>query len=154
MIGEDILKGAMRNFVIKHKALFEKAIIAYAKTYEEPTKENTRKHNTHILIDIQDKYFKYENNQTKMPLLEAAWKIGIVEYESNDYSSRADWLLEEIKKSDWRDRPFYLPTRDCWKEPLPEGVTQTRMKLPQHIVEKLRELGGAEGIPTKIIMRK
>ena len=150
MIGDDLLKGKMRNFLIKKKWIVEKAIIAYAKILPEPTKENTRKRNTHIMLDIRDKYFEFEGNQTKMELIKSAWKIGIDEYEYNDYSSRGDFVLEEIKKSDWQARPYYLPTRDTWKEPLPEGVIQQKLQLPAEAVERLREMGGSEGVPFTI----
>lgn len=155
MIGEDMLKGRMRNFIIKHKGFFMNQVIKFAKTLPDPIIENTNRHNTHILIGIKDKFFKLENNAGRKELFEAAWKILITEYEHDPYYSyRIDWVLDEIQKSDWKEKPCWQPTRDNWNEPLPEGITQTRMKLPQHIVEKLREMGGVEGIPTKIIMRK
>ena len=153
MLGEDMLKGKMRGFVIKHKGVFMKAIIAFAKILEEPTKENTTRHNTHILIDIRDKYFKLDNLPARKELMKAIWKIGIVEYEHDGhYSFRGDWVLEEIHKSDWKQRPIWQPSRESWNEPLPEGMTLTKLELPQEIVEQLRAMGGTEGIPIEIIL--
>jgi hypothetical protein len=107
-----------------------KAIMILAGRYPEPTRENTIHHNTRILLDIQDKFFKYENNPYiakpksggapflgREDLFRAAFKILIVEYEHDPYYQyRFDWILEEINKSDWEPRK--IRREQCWKEPV------------------------------------
>jgi len=140
MLAKDMRTGAMRGFIVKHKAVFEKAIIAFAKIVPEPTKENTKYPNTHILMDIRDKFFELENNPGRKALFEAAWKVLIAEYEHDPYYRfRLDWVLEEIQKSGWRERPAWHPVRSEWNEPLPEGLIQFNIQLPSEVIDKLRE---------------
>jgi len=113
----------MRGFVIEHKGVFEKAIIAYALILPEPTKENTLEPNCHILLDIRDRF--RERNTVKPALFEAAWKALICEYEHDPcYRNRLDWLLEELVESvldgEWKPRPTNHPSGG-WKEPHPYG---------------------------------
>ena len=82
-----------RRFVIKYKGIFMKAIIAFAHTLPEPTKERTRLPNTHI---------------------RAAWKILIDEYEHDgDVSDLLNWVIGEIKESDWK--PRLKSPKNSWK---------------------------------------
>ncbi len=115
-----ILKGA-RQFVIEHKGIFQKAIIAFASVFPEPTIENTTHPNTHILIGTKGKFLEYEDNPGRKALFEAAWKIFIAEYEHDPYYRyRFDWILEQILESDWSPRPLGHPV-NCWKEPERDG---------------------------------
>ena len=110
-----------RQFVIEHKGVFEKSIIAYASAFPEPTIENTTNHNTHILITLKDKFLEYEDNPNRKKLFEAAWKIFIIEYEHDPYyRARFDFIIEEIIKSDWMPRRLGHPVSH-WREPEPYG---------------------------------
>lgn len=116
---------SMRAFVIEHKGIFEKAIIAYAKILPEPTKENTLEPNSHILLDRKDKFFGYYCNSSKMALFEAIWKIRICEYEHDPhYRHISDWDAEEQTESmlsgEWKPRPTNHPSGG-WNEPHPYG---------------------------------
>ena len=116
-----MLKGAMRDFIIRHKGIFEKAIIAYAKILPEPTKDNILHPNTQKLLDMRDKFFLYEDNRGKEKLFGAGFKILIAEYEHDPYYHyRFDWLLEEIVNSGWKPRPMGYPNK-FWREPEPYG---------------------------------
>jgi len=97
-----------------------KRIISICMRYPEATKENTTRHNTHILIDIKDKFFEYEYNPGRDLLFKAAWKMLIAEYEHDPYyRHRFDWFIEKIKESDWEPRIKTRPSRDgLWNEPL------------------------------------
>ena len=111
----------MRAFVIKHKAIFRLAVIAYAKILLEPTKDNTLEPNSHILLDIRDKFFEHYTLPDRRTLFESAWKIFICEYEHDPhYRHIGDWLIEELVESvmsgEWKPRPIGEPS-GWWKEP-------------------------------------
>lgn len=110
-----------RGYIITHKAIFMKAIIAFARILPEFTREDCDRPNTAILLDIRDKFFKYDTIESRRPLYEAAWKILIAEYEHDgDETFRLDWLVEEIANSEWQPRPMGHPVT-CWQEPDPYG---------------------------------
>jgi len=87
-----MLTGKMRPVVIAAKAIFQKAIIAYASTVTEPTRENTRQPMVHRLLDARDRFFEESPNPPKKQMMEAAWKILIEECEHND-EYRPYWKL-------------------------------------------------------------
>ena len=101
----------------KIKTPIMKAIIKLAMRYPEPTKDHTLLPKTHILIDIQNKFFEYQAVTSRTPLFRAMWRMFIVEYEHDPYyRDRIDWVIEEIVKSGWGVRPIKFPKK-CWKEP-------------------------------------
>lgn len=119
----------MRGYVItKIKAPLQKALVLIGKRYPEPTRENTHLPNTHILLDLRDKFKKYEDNPYYSPtrkgrqeLFDAIWKIFIDEYEHDIYyRTRIDWIIEEIVNSEWKPRDMGYPNQ-CWNEPHPYG---------------------------------
>ena len=112
-----MLFGKGRNYIIeKVKRPFMKVIIFIAKRLPEPTRENTTHPNTHILLDVRDRFFELENNPGRKELFESAFKIFICEYEHDPYYARRfDWLLEEIQKRGWTPRGTN-PGGVCWRE--------------------------------------
>ena len=118
-----MLTGKMREYIIKKvKAPLRKAIILIGKRLPEPTRDNTLYRNTHILMDIRDKFFKYERNSDREELFRFAWKILIAEYEHDRYYRyRLDWIIEEINKRGWEPRLEGWPEEHWWKEPPPYG---------------------------------
>ena len=108
---------SMRQFVIdKIKLPLMKVIILVAKRLPEVNRDNVAQKNTHILLDIQDKFFQYEDNPCREELLRSALKIFIAEYEHDPYYRyRFDWLIEEINKRGWLPRPKGQPAF-YWKE--------------------------------------
>lgn len=117
-IKEMILSPEFRRYVVeKIKNPLLKDIIALALKYPEPEKGNTMNLNTHRLIDIRDKFLKYEGHPARKELFEAIWQMFIVEYEHDIYYRyRIDWVLEEIAKSGWVSRPKGEPEEKWWKE--------------------------------------
>lgn len=104
-----------RTFIIKQKGIFQKAIIAYASSLPEPTKERTRLPNTHILIDTEEWFFNHYTNKGRKALLKAFWKIVIVENEHDgDMSDLLNAVLGKIKESDWKPRLKH--PKNWWKE--------------------------------------
>ncbi len=108
-----------RKYVMdKIKAPLMKAITILAQRYPEPTKERTREPNTHMLIDIQGKFFECENNPGRDALFRAMWRMLIIEYEHDPYyRDRLDWIVEKlveaVKSGKWKSgrRP-----KKCWNE--------------------------------------
>lgn len=103
----EIKKPMMRAIVVlardypKRKKFLERALIVLAKRYPDPTRENTRYHNTHILLDIRDRFFEYFvfEDELERRAFEAAWKIIIVEYEHDPYYQyRIDCIIEYVTK--------------------------------------------------------
>ncbi len=125
-----------RQYVINHiKAPLEKAIIGLgnriswlgmllaliqvvriARRYPEPTKELTFLPHTHLLLDIEKRFFENEDNPGREALFRAMWRMFIVEYEHDPYYQvRIDWIVEQIVKGGWGIRPLIVKTKH-WKE--------------------------------------
>lgn len=116
-----MLGNVTRDFIIEHKGLFCKALIAFARVLPEPTKETTVRPNTHRLLDVKDEFFEHEDNPGREEVLRAIWKIGTVIYEHDIYySNRVDWVVEKIANGNWVTRPCGHPNTH-WNEPEPYG---------------------------------
>lgn len=67
---------------------------------EEPTKETTNKHNTHLLIDLRDWFLAHETCRTKA--YRGLFNFVIIKYDrDNHHGDRWDALLEKWKKMPW-----------------------------------------------------
>uniref|UniRef100_A0A6M3KHV3 Uncharacterized protein n=1 Tax=viral metagenome TaxID=1070528 RepID=A0A6M3KHV3_9ZZZZ len=111
-----MLRGPFRNYVIKNvKWPLYKFITAIANRYPEPTKINTIKLGTHILLDIRDRFFELDDCYTRHVLFRAIFKIFICEYEHDShYGDRFDWFQEETVTRGWPQRD--KRPRAYWKE--------------------------------------
>ena len=118
-IRNDILQNRRGYFIDKVKAPLVKALIILANRYPEPTKKNTQKHNTHVMLDIWDEFFKY--NEVKNDMFHAIKKVVADEYEHDDvYETRMTWFLEKLVEKYlsgewWPSKPFN-PSHG-WTEP-------------------------------------
>lgn len=68
---------------------------------EEPTKENTYRQNSHVLIDRRDEFLAKLNNPGREKEFKAVWNILIIMYEDPAY---CDFIDEEARwfiQSDW-----------------------------------------------------
>ena len=115
-----MVKDARQYIIEKVKAPILKALVILAKRYPEPTRENTFHPNTHVLMDIWDKFLAMEDNTDRLSLFRAIRKIWIAECEHDIYYRDRDnvlqelWL-EEVLKGNWRPRFIHHPNTD-WKE--------------------------------------
>uniref|UniRef100_A0A6M3JZS2 Uncharacterized protein n=1 Tax=viral metagenome TaxID=1070528 RepID=A0A6M3JZS2_9ZZZZ len=111
-----VLGSPLRNFFIsKVKAPLQKVLIMVAKRIPEITKQNTTYTNTHILIDIIEKFTRC--NTVKPPMFDAAFKVLLLEIEHDKaYRDVFNWFIEEIIKSILRHE---------WQPPL-EGSPEHR----------------------------
>ena len=106
----------MRDYIIEkvNKPLLE-VIIRLAGRYPEPTYGNVLHPNSHILLDIRERFFKDWAPGDRSPLCEALFRVVIVKYEhSPNWRNWLDWLFMMIQKSSWK--PFN-PNRQMplWK---------------------------------------
>ena len=102
-----MLWSPMRQYVCEKlkKPLIE-AIVRLALKYPPPLRDTVEHPNSQLLLDIRDKFFEHEDNPDREVLFKAIWRIFIVEYEHDSYYRwRIDWVLDEIKKSDWQPKP-------------------------------------------------
>jgi hypothetical protein len=119
------LNGKGRDYVIeKIKAPLEVAIInsvkLFVKVFGHVTKENTAKHNTHVILDLRDEFFEHYVGGKK-PLMESAWELLAFEIEHDDghYGWLFNWLMkrlgEEREAGNWVDYPDEYMQKGCWK---------------------------------------
>jgi hypothetical protein len=135
-----ILRDRRRYFIDKVKAPLLMAIVKYALRYPEPTRENIKKHNSLILLEIWEAFERY--NQVKPHLFHAAKRLSIGEYEHDGvYSSRMDWLLEKLvekhNSGEWWPRKPWLPA-DFWEEPT---VVEERIKMQEDLMADINIKG-------------
>ena len=116
-IGRYMLKTA-RQFIIDHKAIFEAAIIAFAKVLPEPTKENTGKVNTHNLIDLWG-WFEQHNKEARENLFAGLFKVVIDEFEHDPFEEGRmqaclEKWLELVIEGRWQPRSQTDPSDRFW----------------------------------------
>jgi len=113
-------------------------IVIHVNRYPKPTRENTRKLKTHVLLDIWDDFFKYEHNKGRDPLFQAIRRIFIGEYEHDRYyADRIDWFVEKIvekyQSGEWPPRRPGRPYT-CWAEPY---TVEARKALMQELLQDI-----------------
>jgi len=89
--------------------------------YPAPTKDNTKKKITHVLLDIWDEFFTYETNDSRAPLFRAIRRISATECEhDNYYSQRMTWFLKKLTvkylNGEWPALESWCPM-DNWNDP-------------------------------------
>jgi len=112
-----------RQFIIEVKAVFEKAIIAYAVSLPDPDTHECIHPNIPALKRIRDKFMGYL--RVKRDLYAAVWKIILCEYEHDpDHRAFSEFIIEEIVESimagEWKARDVGWPGHSCWGEPRTE----------------------------------
>jgi len=115
-----MFKGILQELVVRNKAIFMKAIIAYANSVPEPTRDDTYLTNIHVLMDIRDEFMKHVNIPGRMKLIDALFKIAISEYAHDTvYQFFIDWLINALRKVTWT-----MPNRwesTYWNTYVPKG---------------------------------
>lgn len=120
-----MLRGAGRPIIIAAKDLIIKYLIHLSRKYPEATHDNVLRPNSHLWIDIKDRFFEYEDNPGRNSLFEAVFRIFIAQYEHDPYYTyRIDWVIEEVVElvmsGKWKPRPQGHPI-NFWKEPKDYG---------------------------------
>lgn len=96
-------------------------IVTLIRKFPEPTHKNVQHPNTHVLIDLWDLFFKYEDLPCRDFLFRAIRKLFLCEYEHDDYyRNRIDWFIEKLVEKhlnkEWVPRKPWKPTGN-WNEP-------------------------------------
>ncbi len=110
-IGEKMLRPPLREVLIKRKRVLERILIWYANRLPEMVREDTDEHNTRALFDIRDRFLSHMRKSQSRVLCEAIFKIAISEYKHDpNWQQWADWLKEELDKTDWKKLPEGQPS--------------------------------------------
>jgi len=111
------------------------ALCLIARILPKPTRNNTNKFNTHLLIDWRDEFLSHEECFTRRKAIEGILNYAIFKYDSsNFYSDRADVLIDKLKKSDWVLVSGKTPDR-FWKKA--QGVKSNKELRQNALVEAL-----------------
>lgn len=110
-------RGVWNDFFVKSVKRPLRVILALvAERMPEPTRENTRHPNSHLLCDLREEFFRHETNEGHAKVYRGIWNFIIVLYDYDAYySDRIDWILEQWLKLDWQPRPEGHPTKYFWK---------------------------------------
>ena len=113
-----------RQFFIDRKAIFEKAIIAFAACLPDPDKMECEYVNDWIIKRMwEEKFSKYLN--CKQSLYKAAFKIWrCMMGHGVEHRVFVDFIIEEIVEAimdgEWKPREIGYPGHRIWKEPRTE----------------------------------
>ena len=118
-----------RALVIAKKAIFMRAIIAFASFIPEPREKELNALNSHLILEVEDKFWEHYTFKNRIQLFKAAWKILVAMYEhAPEYRHLFDWLLEELVEmvmdGRWKPRPPDII--GGWKESHPNGLYRGR----------------------------
>jgi len=120
-LSKDILWDRRDYFIEKVKVPLMARLVELACEYPEPVMENTSAQNTHVLLEIWDKFFQFEDNPGRSSLFKAIRRLFTGTYEHDRYyAERIDWFLEELVKAylDGRWIPSHFEaTGAWWKDP-------------------------------------
>jgi hypothetical protein len=124
------------------------SIISLICKYPTVTRQNSKGTNANTVMDIEEKFFKYENNPGREPLFRAFFRVWKSELAHDEYyEGREDWIIEEIIKAllagKWMPRRPGHPRPRWWREPQPYGGQHSLLyKLWLHRNEILKIIGG------------
>jgi len=104
MLLKHIINSHKRDYIIeKANKPLAKAIIILAGRYDKPTHENVVHPNVHLLLDIEEEFFKCWDTRGGTPLYRALFRIVEVKYEhSPNWKNFLDWAIMMIEKSKWK----------------------------------------------------
>jgi len=98
-----------------------KAVTILGNRYPEPTLDNVFHPNSKRLIEIRNKYERFEGNWRIKGVVMAVLRILISKIEhSPNYRDRFSWFVEELINSGWKGRSYNHPVNE-WNEPKPYG---------------------------------
>ncbi|KKM07892.1 hypothetical protein LCGC14_1729380 [marine sediment metagenome] len=121
-LAQVMLGPMLRHYIVRAvKAPLRKAIILAGKRLPKPTRENTYYHNTHVLMDIFDRFFERYYFNPNMDMMKAARDILLAEIEHDPhYRYLLNWLVQELAKEvnndNWKSNDTEFPNPDSWKD--------------------------------------
>lgn len=95
-------------------------MVKFVNKYPEPTRENTKKRSTHVLLDVWDEFEKY--NKARRELFKVVRRVSACECEHDiDYSQRITWLIKKLSEKylsgEWPPLEPWAP-KNFWKDPV------------------------------------
>jgi len=88
--------------------------------YPEPTKENTKKQISHVLLDIWDEFFSKDTSKCRTVFFRICRRISVITVEhDDDYSQRITWFLMKLATKyltgDWPPLESWCPMNN-WND--------------------------------------
>ena len=102
--------------------------------YPNPTRENIKRPNALVLLEIWEKFMSLDTMYGRWPLWEVLKRVSVDQVEhSNNYSQRMDWFVEELVKAyqdgRWQPSHPWCPMTD-WKDPATqEALVKARLEV-------------------------
>lgn len=110
-----------RGYFIHLQERLESSIVPICNLYPEPAKDNTLDPNSWRLLDILEKYNRFERNWRVKAIINAVFRVVINKIEhSPNWRDRISFFAEELRAGEWRGRALNHPEHD-WEEPKPYG---------------------------------
>ncbi len=111
-----------RAFYILKKAIFEKAIHAYAESLPKYPEFEYNRPESYLLQELKEKFLSFLNNSSRRVLYADAWDIFIAECDHDpEKMATFQWIMEEIFEmvlaGRWPAREVGHPPGSLWKEP-------------------------------------
>lgn len=98
-----------------------KAITILGNRFPEPTVDNVQHPNAKRLIEIMEKYKRFEGNSRVKGIVMATLRVVISKLEhSPNWRDRICFLAEELRAGEWKNRSYNHPEHG-WNEPKPYG---------------------------------
>jgi len=111
-----------RDFYIEKVNLpLFKAITILGNRYPEPTVENVLHPNSKRLVEILEKYARFEGNGRVGGIILSMARVVINKLEhSPNWRDRISFFAEELRAGEWKNRSYNHPQHN-WNEPKPYG---------------------------------
>ena len=127
--------GKLQDFIT---ARMEKPLVALlvfiSKRLPEPTRNNTNKYNTHLIIYLRDWFEERDETPVRHEAYRGLFNFLAYKYDrDNHHADRLDEVLKEWLKTDWQFKEGGRPTV-YWKQDEP---TSERPRLQKALVEAL-----------------
>ncbi len=98
-----------------------KAITILGNRFPEPTIDNVLHPNSKRLVEILEKYLRFEGNPYIAKIISAVARIVINKLEhSPNWRDRIGFFAEELRAGEWKPRSYNHP-ENAWNEPKPYG---------------------------------
>ncbi len=108
-------------YIDKVNAPLLKAITILGNRFPEPTIDNVLHPNSKRLVEILEKYSRFEGNERIKAIVLAVARIVINKMEhSPNWRDRIFFFAEELRAGEWKTRSYNHPEHD-WNEPKPYG---------------------------------
>lgn len=110
-----------RTHFIKVNNVLLGVVCKLGNLFPAPTMDNLQHPNSRRLLEIAEKYERYEGMGRVKVIVMAVLRILISKIEhSPNYRDRFSWFVEELMASNWKQRSYNHPVNG-WREEKPYG---------------------------------